>query len=81
MPGSTNICFVFLSAVGNTTNVLFVSKCINLTGILGKSANFAPSQPILRAFREVILIKVDSLGNIGQSIISRSLHLEFVCKY
>ena len=33
MPDCTNVCFVFLSAVGTTANVLFVSKCIDLTDI------------------------------------------------
>ena len=64
MPGSTNVCFVSLSAVGNSTNVLYVSKCINLTGMLGKLTSFAPSWPILCAFRDVVSIQVDFLGDL-----------------
>ena len=78
MPGSTKVCFVFLSAVGTTANVLFVSKCINLTGILGKSASFAPRRPILRAFCDVVLIQVDFLANLGQSKSNGKLHVNFV---
>ena len=78
MPDSTKVGFVFLSAVGTTTNVLFVSKCIDLTGILGKSASFAPSWPILPAFRDVVSIQVDFLGNLGQSKSNGNLHVKFV---
>ena len=78
MPGSTNVCFVFLSVVGTTTNVLFVSKCINLTGTLGRSASFVPSWPILHAFCDVVSIQVDFLGNLGQSKCNGNLHVKLV---
>ena len=78
MPDCTNVHFVFLSAVGTTANVLFVSKCIDLTALLGKLASFAPCQPILRAFRDVVSIQVDFLGNLGQSKSNGNLHVKFV---
>ena len=76
MPGSTNVCFVSLSAVGNSTNVLYV--CINLTGMLGKLTSFALSWPILCAFRDVVSIQVDILGNPWQNISNGNLHVKFV---